>query len=332
MSGIRIERRTALGGAAAAMALHPALLLAQTAARRAVIGWLGTSSEALAGAFVAQFVKGMGELGRAEGRDYEIAYRFANGDLERLPALAAELAALKPALILVGSTPAAVAAHKATATIPIVAATFSDPVAFGLVASQAKPGGNVTGLVNYIETLPGKLLALAREVKPDAARFGLVLNLGSPQHEIYRRDALAAARTLEMTLDIAAVRTAADLDGAVRQLASAGVDVTLFFQDSMFISEREALARLAAAAHMPAIYSFREHVEAGGLMSYGQNLPENYRRIATYVDRILKGAKPADLPIEFPTTFELAINLKTAKALGLEIPPLLLARADMVVE
>jgi putative tryptophan/tyrosine transport system substrate-binding protein len=329
-SCIQRGRRAFLLGAAA-FAVAPAAI-AQTPARRPLIGWLGTSTQPLAAAFIGGFAKGMGELGRVEGRDYEMVYRFADGQLERIPTLAEEIVQAKPTLIVVGGTPAAIALHKATTTIPIVAATFSDPVGFGLIATQARPGGNVTGLINYVETLPGKLLALAKEVKPDAKRFGLVLNLTTPQYEIYRRDANAAAETLGVALAMVEVRTAADLEGAFQRLREVQADIALFFQDSLFVSERSRLAKLAAAARMPALYSFREHVEEGGLMSYGQNLAENYHRVATYVDKILKGAKPGDLPVEFPTSFELAINLKTAKALGLEIPPLLLARADVVVE
>ncbi len=324
-----IRRRTFTAGAAfaAGTVLVPSAVRAQAGGKRVVIGWLGTATQALQNRLVESFVKGMAELGRVEGRDYEIVYRFAAGQLDRLPALAQELVKLNPAVIVSGSTPGTIAARAATATIPIVAPTFSDPIGFGLIESQARPGGNVTGLINYVPTLPGKMLSVAKEAIPSANRIGLMLNIGSPQHPIFRRDATDAAAKLGLILVTVEVAAAEDLAAGVETLKRERVDVCVFLQDSMFLNERRRLAELMAAARIPALYSFREHVEDGGLMSYGQKLADNYQRAATFVDKILKGAKPGDLPIEFPTSFELVLNLKAAKALGIEFPMLALAQA-----
>jgi ABC-type uncharacterized transport system substrate-binding protein len=325
----RREFITLLGGAAAAW---PCSVLAQVLARRPLIAVLSAQSSSSASRLVTGFAQRLQELGYVVGRDVDIVYRYADGDLARLPMLADELVRLKPDVLVAFSTQAAIAASQATAAIPIVAANVTDPVAFGLVASHARPGGNVTGTLATLDTLPEKQLALAAEVVPRAVKVGMLLNVGFQAHAVQRKGAEGAAAALAIKLMPVEVRLPDDLDAAFRSLARERVDGVLVLQDPMFLTERRRIAMLAIAARLPTMFGFREHVEAGGLMSYGIDLRANFRRAADYLDKILKGTKPSDLPVELPTKFELVVNLKTAKTIGLTIPESFLLRADEVIE
>ncbi|MBR1250013.1 ABC transporter substrate-binding protein [Bradyrhizobium sp. AUGA SZCCT0169] len=277
------------------------------------------------------FVRGLRDVGYVEGQNVDIVWRFAEGRMDRFPELADELVRLMPDVIMVAVTPAAVAARKLTQTIPIVCPLLADPIRLGLIASVSRPGGNVTGLLFRIEGLADKQLELALELIPNVARIGLLVNVASGV-VIDRQEAESASQRLGIKLIPAEVRTPDDLDAAFQALANVGVQAVLVLVDGMLFNERNRVAALAAAARLPAIYGFRDHVDAGGLISYGVNLADNFHRAAAYVDKILKGVKPGDLPVEFATKLEMVINLKSAKALGLTVPPLLLVRADEVIE
>jgi len=269
------------------------------------------------------------------GRNVVVERRDAEGRIERLPALAAELVALKVDVILIGSTPLALAAKQATKTIPIVFITAGDPVASELVTSLARPGGNVTGLADLSRELVGKGLEQLKRAVPGVSRVAALWQPGvfgerTEQDVLKRTD--VAARALGVRLQFAEARGPEDFDRAFSDMTSAHADALTVLGSTMFFNERRRLVDLAAKHRVPAVYPWREFVDAGGLMSYGPNGADLYRRAATYVDKILNGAKPGDLPVEQPTKFELVINLKTAKALGLEVPPLLIAQADELIE
>jgi len=275
-------------------------------------------------------MEGMRELGYVEGGNIDVAYRFADGHLELLPSLAEELIQLTPKVIFAAVTPAAVAARRLTQTIPIVCPILSDPIVLGLIAGMSRPGGNVTGLMSRIDDLIGKQIELAAQLVPALVRLGLIVNVASS--DIARREVESAGKRLGVKLVSAEVREPNDLDTAFKLLSNEHVQAVVILADAMLFQERKRVAELAAAVRLPAVYGFRDHVDAGGLISYGVNYAENFRRAAIYVVKILKGAKPSDLPVEFPNKLELIINLKTAKALGLDISPTLLARADEVIE
>ena len=316
-----------LGGVSA----WPQAVLAQTK-KRPLVGWLYYSRNDLAARYLGLVLDGMRELGLIEGRDFEMVYRSADGHVERLPEAAEELVQLNPDIIVASASIQAVAVKKATNTIPIVVPVLADAVALGLVGSDARPGGNVTGIAPYVKGLPAKQLELAREVVPGATRIGLVDDVDDPKAHPQRREIEAAGKELKIKIVLAEVRTASDIGSAYDALAAGGVEVVVVEQSTMLIVSRKQIAEAAAAKKLPTVYGYREHVEAGGLISYGVNLNSCFHRAAYYVDKILKGTKPGDLPVEFPTNIELVINRKAAKALGLEIPPTLLARADEVIE
>jgi putative ABC transport system substrate-binding protein len=322
---------TLIGGAAAAW---PLAARAQVTRKRPLIGRLsfGSRDDPLIARYIDQFLSGMRELGYAEGRDFDVTYGMADFHAERLPQVAADMVKLAPDVIEAGATIEAVAAAKATATIPIVVGVLADPVALGFAASNARPSGNVTGIMPYVKGLPAKQLELAREVVPGATRIGLVDDVTDPKAHPQRQEIEVTARTLEIEIVPAEVRTAADLDAAYQALTSTGVQAVVVEQSGMLLLARKPIAQAAASKRLPTVYGYREHVEAGGLLSYGVNLDWCNHRAAYYVDKILKGAKPSDLPIEFPTNIELVINLKTAKALGITVPSSLLVRADEVIE
>ena len=322
----RREFITLLGGAAAST--WSGIAVAQISSRRPVIAVLIGGSLDYASALTQRIQ----ELGYVAGRNVEFVYRYADGDVARLPALADELVRLNPNIVVVTNTQAAIAMKQATGVIPIVATNLTDPIGFGLVASHARPGGNVTGILASLDTLPEKQLALAAEVIRGAAKVGVLVNAGFQAHAIHRKGAEAAAAALAIKLVPVEVRRADDLDAAFQFLGRERVDGVLVLQDPMSLVERRRIAVLAIAGRLPTMFGFREHVEAGGLMSYGLDLRANFRRAADFVDKILKGTNPADLPVELATKLELVINLKTAKAIGLEIPPIMLTRADEVIE
>ena len=307
---------------------------AQEAAKVARIGYLVLSSDAPR--LREAFRQGLRDLGYVEGRNLVIEIRDAEGKLERLPALAAELVALKVDVIVAsGGTPHALAAKQATGALPIVFTNVGDPVTSGLVTSLARPGGNVTGLSSLGPELVGKRLELLTQAVPGVSRIAVLWQPGALEERTEKdrlQRAEVAGRTLGVRLQFVEARGPKDLDRAFSDMTRARAGALTDLEGSVFWSERKRLVDLAAKNRLPAVYALREFVDVGGLMSYGPNLPDLWRRAATYVDKILKGAKPADLPVEQPTKFELVINLKAAKALGLTIPQSVLARADQVVE
>jgi putative tryptophan/tyrosine transport system substrate-binding protein len=277
------------------------------------------------------FRQGLRDLGYVEGHNMPIEYRSGEGQHERLPALAAELVWL-PVDVLVTAGQGAPAAKHATATIPIVFTVFADPVGEGLVASLARPGGNVTGLSLMAHDLAAKRLELLTEVVPGLRRMGILWHPGRLGHAIQIQEIHAAAAREGIPLEVVEVRSPQDFDRAFLTMGEKGVSAAIILDEALFYDERIRIATLAAQSQMPAIYGHRGYVDAGGLLSYGPNFPELFRRAATFVEKILKGAKPGDLPVEQPTTFALVINLKTATALGLTMPPVPLFRADEVIK
>src|SRR5215813_9183757 len=326
-------RRRFLGALAAGVLAVPSGTRAQQAGKVPHIGWLGGPSRESAQPFVQPFLQGLKELGWVEGQNIVIEWRFGGGQAERLPALAAELVRLNVDLIVVPSTPTAVAARNATKTIPLVSVGGHDPVALGFAASLARPGGNLTGLTASLgPEIEGKRLELLKGTLPSISRVAALWNPATPGNASALKEAEAAARGLGVDLQPLEARGVGDFDGAFSTILARRAGALLVVADVMFVTHRLRLATLAAKNRLPAMYPQKEFTRDGGLMSYGANNTENFRRAAIYVDRILKGAKPADLPIERPTKFELVINAKTAKALGLTIPPEMLRRADEVIQ
>ena len=297
------------------------------------IGYVSAGSGTPQVPTVQAFRQGLAELGWVEGQNVVIEYRWAEGDFDRLPALAAELVDLKVDLILANPTPAVMGAKKATTTIPIVGVSLTDPVGLGVVRSLARPGGNVTGVAYSVgPEIFGKDLALLKELTPKTRRFAVLANPAGPAYPVTLKNIREAAQSLELQLRVVAARGPADFEAAFTTMVKERAGAVFVVTDPAFTTHRTRLTALAAKNRLPSMFTQRADVEAGGLMSYGPNLPELYRRAATYVDKIFKGAKPADLPIEQPTTFELAINLRTAKAIGIAIAPSLLSRADHVIQ
>jgi len=308
---------------------------AQQATKVARIGYLSINLAAAPPNQHEAFRQGLRDLGYVEGRDIVIEYRDAGGKVERLPALAAELVALKVDVIMAGSAPHAMAAKRATRTIPIVFISAGDRVADGLVTSLARPGGNVTGLSSLTPERIGKCLELLTQAVPGVSRVAVLWQPGAVGDRTEKdtlKGAEVAARALGVRLQLVEARAPADIDRAFSDMTKARAGALAVWTTAMFASERGRLVALAAKNRLPAVYTLSEFVDAGGLMAYGHSQADLNRRAATYVDKILKGAKPADLPVEQPTKFDLVINLKTAKVLGLTIPPSVLARADHVVE
>ncbi|HEX3338753.1 MAG TPA: ABC transporter substrate-binding protein [Pseudolabrys sp.] len=271
-------------------------------------------------------------LGWIEGKNVAFELRFAENRLERLPELAAELVHLNVDVIVALGTLAPLAAKRATSTIPIVMTSAGDPLGSGLVASLARPGGNVTGMSLMAPDLGGKRLELLKELSPGLARVAVLWNAANPYPARVFKETQAAGRTLGIEVQSLEVRSANDFDGAFEAARTQRPDALITVEDPLTVDYRKRIADFAVANRLPSLYGFREFAIAGGLMSYGANIADLVRRAAGYVDKLLKGAKPADLPVEQPTTFELIINLKTAKALGLQVPPTLLARADEIIE
>ena len=316
-----------LGSAAA----WPLATRAQQSGKLPTIGFLGSAAAATQGQWVAAFVQRLRDLGWIEGHNLAIEYRWAEGRSERFAEIAAEFVRLKVDVIVAVTTPAALAAKQATSVIPIVFAAVSDPVGTGLVASLARPGANVTGLASLISDTGGKRLEFLREVVPSLHRLAIMANVSNPAVALQVGEVQPAARTFGLEVAISEVRRAEDIASAFDALKGRA-DALYVCADPLTYTNRIRINTLALGMRLPTMHGIREYVEAGGLMSYGVNILDQFRRNAEYVDKILRGAKPGDLPIEQPTKFDLVINLTTAKALGLEVPPSLLARADEVIE
>src|SRR5882724_7663625 len=323
----RREFITLLGGAAT----WPLAAHAQQAAKLPTIGFLVAGTPSSHGQWVAAFVRRLHELGWIEGRTVAIEYRWAEGRTERFDEIAAEFVRRKVDVIVTSATAPVVAAKQATSVIPIVFAAAGDPVASGLVASLARPGGNITGLSIQQTDVAAKRLELLREVVPGLRRLAILANVGSPAVVLDMREVQAAARTLGLEVITSEIRRGEDIVPAFEAL-NGRAEALYVVIDPLVNTHRIRINTLAMAARLPTVHGSREYVEAGGLMSYGPNFPALFQRAAEYVDKILRGAKPADIPVEQPTKFDLIINLTTAKALRLEVPPSLLARADDVIE
>ena len=305
---------------------------AESRASRPLIAILVGISPTGASPLLKAFARQMAALGRIEGRDYDTAVRFADGDLARFPELANEVVYLKPDIIVSANTTAAVAAKNATSTIPIVSIALIEPIGRGLVASHAHPGGNLTGILISLDTLLGKQLQIATELLPATKKAGLLFNARSASSAVQRLDAERVAAALRLELVVIDVATRDQVEPAIRQLARNEIDIAVIPTDPLFLTERQRIAALLAALRLPAVYGLREHTEDGGLISYGIDLLANWRHAADLVVRILNGTAPAEIPVELPSKLELVINLKAAKALGLEVPAALIARADEVLE
>jgi putative ABC transport system substrate-binding protein len=318
----------ALGGAAA----WPLAARAQQAAIP-VIGYLESGVPELSGSRLAAFRKGLSEAGYVEGRNIAIEYHFAHNDLSRLPELASDLVGRRVAVIVTpASTPAALAAKAATTTIPIIFQIGSDPVQIGLVASLNRPGGNVTGIASMSLEVGTKRLGLLHELVPAAARFAVLVNPNNPISKWLITDAQAAASTIGRQIEAITASTNREIDAALATLLQRRTDALLVMPDTLFLNRQVQLVTLAARHAVPTIYLSREYAEIGGLMSYGGSITELHRLVGLYAGRILKGEKPADLPVMRTTKFEFVINLQTARTLGIEVPPALLALADEVIE
>jgi len=309
----------------------PALLRAQPAGRSYRIGFLGNSNAALEANLVGPFRDGLHQLGYLEDRNVTIEYRWAEGDYEKFPALLAELIALKVDVIVGAGTPAALAARKATQSLPFVMIAVGDPVATGLVASVARPGGNLTGLTSVAPELEGKRLQLLREVLPRLTRLAVLWNPASPFQVMAETEVQSAAQALEMEVFSLGVRNVAEIDKVLPSILGWRPDGLLVLADRLFLHNRDRIAGFVVQNRLPSVHAYRELVEAGGLMSYGPSYADMHRRAAAFVDKILRGARPADLPVERPAKFELVLNLAAARKLGLSVPPALLARADEVI-
>ena len=319
---------TLLGGAAAAW---PCNGFAQSPPKRPLIGFLAASSKAAGERFYSGFPLGMRDLGYLEGRDYGFEDRYADGDASRLPLLAEELVRLKPDVIVASTTPGVLAVKQAIADIPIVGVNMTDPVTFGLVKSEPRPGGNVTGILYRLEGMTEKQVEIALDLIPGASKIGILVDVTNPIM-LQRREVEAAAGKSGVSITTVDVRTVDEISAAIQTFVHERASVVLVLASTLFVNARRRIAAFALASRLPTVFNFREHVEDGGLISYGIDLRQNFRRAAYFVDRILKGEKPGDLPVEFPTKVELVVNLTTAKAIGLTIPPNLLALADEVIE
>ena len=305
---------------------------AQEAGKVYRIGFLGNSTAALEANLVGPFREGLRDLGYMEGRNSQIEYRWAEGKYERFPALIAELISLKVDVIMTAGTPAALAVKKATTAIPLVMVAVGDPVSTGLVATLSRPGGNATGLSSIAPDMEGKRLQLLTELLPKLSHVAVLWNPANLFHVGSSKQARDAAQAMRIKLQFFGARSTEELADAFVAIAQKRPHALVVFADRVFLHDRTRIVAFAAENHLPVVATHQELVESGGLMSFGANYPDMHRRAATYVDKILKGAKPGGLPIEQPTRFELVINHRTAKSLGLTIPQSLLLRADRLIE
>ena len=325
-----MRRRDFIVGGSAAVVLS-APVQAEQSTKRPTIGFLGAASPELAGPWVAAFVKRLGELGWTEGRNVTIEYRWAEARTERYGEIATELANRNVDVIVTWASAPVLAAKRATTTIPIVFAAQMDPVGAGVVASLARPGGNITGMSIQQTDTAGKRIELLREVVPRLARLAVMANSGAPGAMIEMREVATTARTLGLEVVPIEVSQAGEIFSSIESIKDR-VDALYVATDPLIFSNRIEINALAQRQRTPTIYGSREYVDAGALMSYGPNWIDLFRHAAEQVDKILRGTKPADIPVQQPTKFDLVVNLRTAKALGLEIPPSLLARADEVID
>jgi putative tryptophan/tyrosine transport system substrate-binding protein len=316
---------------ASSMAAWPLAVRAQRSAKLPTIGFMGSGTATAQRQWTAAFVRRLGELGWAEGRTIAIEYRWAEGRSERFAEIAAEFARLKVDVILTHNTPPVLAAKQATSTIPIVFATAGDPIGTGVITSLAQPGGNVTGLSSQQPDTASKRLELLREIIPSLHQLAILADAGNPYTALDVGEIKRAASTLGLEVSTFDVRLAKDIGPAFGALKIHAQALYVPPTPIMF-GNRDRINALALEARLPTMHGVRDYVEAGGLMSYGPNWPDMWRRAADFVDKILRGAKPGDIPVEQPTKFDFILNLKTAKSLGLTIPPTLLARADEVIE
>ena len=327
-----MDRRTFIGVVAGRLLAVPLAAEAQPAGRVYRIGFLGNSTAALEANLVGPFREGLRDLGYVEGRNVLIEYRWAEGKYDRFPALIGELLALKVAVIVTAGTPATLAVKKATTSVPLVMSAVGDPVGAGIVPSLSHPGGNITGLTAISTEMDAKRLELLREVVPSVSYIALLWNAGSPLQVLAEKQVQAAAQVLRMRVLSLGVKTEEEIKSALAVMARERPDALLVLADRLLLHHRALIMDFATRHRLPGVHAYRELVEAGGLMSFGPSYADMHKRAAYFVDRILKGAKPGDLPVERPLTFELVINLKTARALGLTIPQSLLQRADQVIE
>jgi ABC-type uncharacterized transport system substrate-binding protein len=327
-----ISRRTFVATLTGGLLAAPLAAGAQPPGKVYRVGFLGNSTAALEANLITPFREGLRDLGYVEGRNVVIEYRWAEGHYERFPALVAELLALSVDVLVTAGTPAALAIKRATQTVPLVMVAVGDPVGTGLVASLARPGGNLTGLVSIAPDLEGKRLELLKEVVPRLSSVAILTNPDNPFHALSEKQVREAARTLHLHVSFPAVRTEGEFDHAFEAITRERPGALVMLADRLFLHHRARIADFASRNHLPAVFAYRELVEAGGLMSFGPSYPGMHRRAAYFVDKILKGAKAADLPMEQPSKFELVINLRAARALGVTISPSLLLRADRVID
>jgi putative ABC transport system substrate-binding protein len=311
----------------------PLVVRAEAPHKRPVIAWLSMfTAPKPRPTFGDDFLRGLEERGYIQGQNFDFVFRSADGHQDRVPAIMEELERLNTDVILAGATFEAVVAKKATSTIPIVCAALADAVHLGLIESESRPGGNLTGIEPYVRGLPGKQIELAREIIPRASKIGLLTNLEDPKAPPQLKELKAACQTLDIKAVAVNVSRPEDIDDALRALANEKVDLVVVLETNLLLIYCRQIASTALAERLPTLYGYREHVMAGGLISYGVNLSWCFRRAAYFVDRILHGTPPQDLPVEFPNQVQLAFNRKTANALGLVVPPMLQARADEVIE
>ena len=329
---IRVNRRAFLRAVPLALLASPLPGEAQQTGKVSRIMFLGASSAALESDRLAVFRQGLRDLGYVEGQSVVIEYRWAEGHYDRYPAFVAEAVSRKVDVIITEGTSAAIAAREGTKTIPIVTAAIGDPIAVGVVSSVAHPGGNVTGLTSMSPEIDAKRLELLKELVPSVSRVAVLWNPGNPNTKFRLPNLQAAAKSLRLKLELVGVRDGEQLDKAFGAIVAARSQALMVPSDLALLSRREQIIDLAGKRRLPGLYPYRDFVEAGGLASYSPSYPAMFRRAAVYVDRIIKGAKPGELPIEQPTKFDLIVNLKAAKALGLTIPQSVLGRADEIIQ
>lgn len=327
-----MRRRDLLALLGGGTAVLPVTAYTQSSGARPLLVWFGSATSSAGSRWMGFFREGLKQLGYTEGQNFELIGRFAEYHVERLPSVADEVVALKPVVIVAGAVDTAVAAKAKTSTIPIVSGALADAVHLSLIASYARPGGNVTGITPYIGELPAKQMELAHELVPAAEKIGLIGNMNDPKAPPQRDETQRAAEKLGIIVTVPEVGSPDDLNPAVKTLLNEGVKVVIVLQTTMLLAERQEIAKLLAVSRLPAVYGYREHVDEGGLVSYGVDLGWCWRHVATYVHKILNGAKPGDLPVEFPPKPQLVLNLKTASELGLTVPQSLLARADEAID